>query len=379
MRLPISKQDRLLRDMAAQKEAESEEHAVLERYQNQAYASSMRGYMRTLFVLAIVGIFGFGYVMYTYPSLIFPQKSARLMGRRIMTIYPAALHVKRDLPRFFDSYAIVTPENLPARRAIRQVAAIRRIVIDSGRFNQKLTMQAWEHEDFTKQLPGQALDSFCGAGFRNQYLFQQKQKQDQVETASSIDDRTRIDDLMYWCIMQSGQHDGFVRWNVTVEASLTRGMLGVAGVYKDVETGQRRIRPSFLFLPIREPKKDDQDTGRSTTLPFKIMKWLLDPLNALYTQEDYEKVLYNFIEEEADRWVLLHAACTVSERSALDTTQRRVITECHDGSATGDEETCCSIYDPELRPYVPRQRHDDDDVERRRRLRLQREKHTDSS
>jgi hypothetical protein len=376
VRLPISKQQRLLRDMAAQNQAESEQRAVLERYQNEAYASSMKGYMRSLFLLAIVGIIGFGYVMYAHPSLIFPQRSARLVDRRIMIIYPAALHIKRDLPRFFDSYAIVTPDNLPARRAVRQVAAMRRIVIDSGRFNQKLKLQAWEHEDFTKQLPGQALDSFCGAGFKNQYRFQQKQQQDQVEASIDVDDRTRLDDLMHWCLMQSGQHDGFVRWNVTVEASLTRGMQGVAGVYTDPITGERKIQPSFLFLPIRAPKKDDQDTGMSTEVPFKIMKWLLDPANFQYIQEDYEKVLYKFIKEEADRWVLLHAACTVSERGTLDTTKRRVVSECHDSSATGDEETCCSIYDPQLQPYLPRVRHDDDedaDVERRKRLRLQRE------
>ena len=375
VQLPISKQQRILRDMAAQSEAESEERAVLERYQNQAYASSMKGYMRSLFLLVVVGIIGFGYVMYEYPTLIFPQRPARLVDRRIMTIYPAALHIKRDLPRFFDSYAIVTPENLPARRAVRQVAAIRRIVIDSGRFNQKLTLQAWEHEDFTRQLPGKSFDSFCGAGFKNQYRFQQKQQQDQVEPFN-IDDRTRLDDLMYWCLMQSGQHDGFVRWNVTVEASLTRGMQGVAGVYTDDITGERKVRPSFLFLPIRAPKKDDQDTGLSTEVPFKIMKWLLDPANFQYTQEDYEKVLYKFIKEEADRWVILHAACTVSERGTLDTTKRRVVSECHDSSGTGDEEICCSIYDPQLRPYLPRVPRDDDedvDVERRKRLRLQRE------
>jgi hypothetical protein len=98
--------------MAAQNQAESEQRAVLERYQNEAYASSMKGYMRSLFLLAIVGIIGFGYVMYAHPSLIFPQRSARLVDRRLMIIYPAALHIKRDLPRFFDSYAIVTPENL---------------------------------------------------------------------------------------------------------------------------------------------------------------------------------------------------------------------------------------------------------------------------
>jgi hypothetical protein len=112
VRLPISKQQRLLRDMAAQHEAESEQRAVLERYQNQAYASSMKGYMRSLFLLAIVGIIGFGYVMYEHPTLIFPQRSARLVGRRIMTIYPAALHIKRDLPRFL-SYAIRLRKSRP--------------------------------------------------------------------------------------------------------------------------------------------------------------------------------------------------------------------------------------------------------------------------
>jgi hypothetical protein len=158
---------------------------------------------------------------------------------------------------------------------------------------------------------------------------------------------------------------------------LTRGMQGVAGVYTDVETGQRRVRPSFLFLPIREPKKknDHQDTELSTTVPFQMIKWLINPVNALYTQADYEKALYKFIAEEADRWVLLHAACTVSERSTFDATQRRVATECHDDViATAEEETCCAIYDPQLGPYLIRHRNDDDDidVERRRKLRQQR-------
>jgi hypothetical protein len=174
--------------------------------------------------------------------------------------------------------------------------------------------------------------------------------------------------------MQSGQHDGFVRWNVTVEASLTRGMQGVAGVYTDAVTGERKVRPSFLFLPIRAPKKDDQDTGLSTEVPFKIMNWLLDPANFQYTQEDYEKALYKFIKEEADRWVLLHAACKASERSTLDTTVRVVPSVTTAVQVTW--KTCCSIYDPQLQPYLPRQRHDDDedvDVERRKRLRLQRE------
>jgi hypothetical protein len=214
---------------------------------SQAYGSTIKG------VLAIIGVVGFGYVMYAYPTLIFPQRSARLIDRRIMTICPSALHITRNLARIYDSYAISTSNHLPARRAVRQVAPIRRIAIDSGRFNQKLKLQAWEHEDCTRQLPGQALDSLCGAGFNRQFPMQQKQQQDQVEQVEAsidVDDRTRLDDLMYWCVMQTGQHDGFVRWNVRVEASLTRGMRGVAGVNTDTLTGERKVRPSFLFLPI---------------------------------------------------------------------------------------------------------------------------------
>ncbi len=108
------------------------------------------------------------------------------------------------------------------------------------------------------------------------------------------------------------------------------------------------------------------------------MKLLLDPANAEYTQEDYEKALYKSIEEEADRWVLLHAACTVSERSTLDKTQSESSPSLTTTAVllVGKEETCCSVYDPQLRPYLPKLNHDDDeavDVERRKRLRLQRE------
>jgi hypothetical protein len=97
--------------MAAQNEVQSKERAVLERHQNEACASSIKGYMRSLFLLAIIGIIGFGYMLYAHPTLIFTQRSARLVDRRIMTIYPVALHIKCNLPHFFDSYAIVTPEH----------------------------------------------------------------------------------------------------------------------------------------------------------------------------------------------------------------------------------------------------------------------------
>jgi hypothetical protein len=351
----MSKQQRILREMAAQQDLESEQTAVLMQTAHQAYSKTLQGYFQSLFLLLIVGIFGLGYVLFAYPDLLFLKRSPRLTDRRIMTIYPASLHIKRDLPRFFQNYATATPDNLQARLAVKQVAAVRWVVVDSGRFNHKLQLHAWEHEDFIGQLPGESLDSFCGAGFSNRYYVQRQQQ----VAVPNVDARNRPDDLVYWCLLQSGQHDGIVRWNVTAEASLTRGMKGVAGVY--TVNGQTRVRPSFLFLPIRDRKKNDQDTGLSTTVPFKMMKWLLNPGNAQYAQEDYEIELYNIIQEEADRWVLLNAACTVAERTPLDTSQRRLVTECHADSGTGNEEICCSIYDPQLGPYLPRSRRDDDD------------------
>ena len=61
---------------------------------------------------------------------------------------------------------------------------------------------------------------------------------------------------MYWCVMQSGQHDGFVRWNVTVGASLTRGMQGVAGVYTytDTLTSKLGSDPPYYFTHSRAQK-----------------------------------------------------------------------------------------------------------------------------
>jgi hypothetical protein len=64
--------------MAAQNELESPNNVPFSSgmYLNPAYASSMKGDMHAqfLFLLASVGIFGFGYVvMYEHPTLIFPQ------------------------------------------------------------------------------------------------------------------------------------------------------------------------------------------------------------------------------------------------------------------------------------------------------------------
>jgi hypothetical protein len=106
-------------------------------------------------------------------------------------------------------------------------------------------------------------------------------------------------------------------------------------------------------------------------------------------KKSLEEFLYQVIARENtnnNRWELLNAACTPSERAMLDAEQRRVATNCPKSSTgqttttttrTSDNEniiteedtgekyavlaTCCSFYDPNMKPFVRRRRRSSDD------------------
>jgi len=384
----VSKQQRLLRDMAAQQQLETARHSLLEHSQNQAYRHNCMSYMRILGLLAIIGCGGLYYLWLFHPASLWDTR-VKLVDRQLMTVYAPEINLRRDLPRFHGPYTIATAQNAPARAAVKKVAAARRIVTDADVYPQSIQLHAWEHSDFVRQLSTDtAKDRYCQAGFAVQYQRYTAAMED-AELVVVADAAARRDDLLYWCLLLSGQQDGFVRRNVTVEASLTRGMQGVAATYTMDNTP--RVRPSFLLLPIRFPKKDAADVTWSTRMPLHIMQWLLSTGGQFESREEYqaayETFLYRVVQlENTDgRWFLLTAACTSSERTALDATQRRLTTECpavnmtYNISENETNVTCCSIYDPKLLPYR-KNRHNvhEDDAARRLRLKRRREANNQS-
>ena len=278
--------------------------------------------------------------------------------------------------------AIVTEQNLPARRAVQHVAHQRRTVADAGEYHQKIALIAWEHDTFQQRV-GSMLDRRCGGtGWGNLYqravtdhaTIVMSHNGDPLGTAGNNSNRSSswvADTLLLSCLLTSGYADGWIHRTVKPVASLTRGLQGVAAVRMGTRT--KRIHSDLLWLPIltREQRRQQQQQSKhavspSTTLPLKIPQyWLAQTPNDINELEDivqkWEEFLYEVIAQEqavdSSRWVLLNAACRHSERNALAPTQKLVATTCLDENINGSktEEECCSFYDPNLEPLLPRQ------------------------
>jgi len=76
----------------------------------------------------------------------------------------------------------------------------------------------------------------------------------------------RREDLLIWCLIATNHHDGFVKFDVTVENTLTRGTRGAAAK----RIGQDRVHPSFVLVPIQEKKEQERQQSR-TMVPEKVL------------------------------------------------------------------------------------------------------------
>jgi len=273
--------------------------------------------------------------------------------------------------------AIATDENLPARRAVQNVAQLRRAVTNPGPFRQKITFQAWEHADFQRQLleqrPG-AMDHYCGGpGYETLYR----------AVIANINDNNNnnltvlADTLMLACLLRSGVSDGWVQRTVTpVASSLTRGEQGVVAVHGTL----KRVHSALLWLPILSmEERQKQEHAPSTVLPVEMTKYLLAtlPPSAIrnYQKHDvdqfvveWEEFLYKVVTKENKKnpstWVIWNAACSEAEKKELAVEQKLMAMACQPPAAAEEEEQvgeCCSFYDPNLKPFVPRRRRDDND------------------
>ena len=284
---------------------------------------------------------------------LFSSDSSRplLPSRNLVLIPPAHVSVKRMLPRVYRNYAVATPENAAARRVVRETAALRKFATHSGPYyRQHIALHTVEHEEVQAQLPtDQDKDAVCGSGFARAY---------------STKNAAARDHLVLFCLLALGTHDGYILWNTTLTASLTRGTQGVVAKY----VNQNRVHSSLLLLPIlsreRVAKKQQQANDAvqpSTLLPLPTLEWLIRRVTGDNSQTDYvrdlEEFLYARISQEPN-WVWLNAACSSADRARLEAQQqRRIGTTCSED----DMEECCSFYDPSMKVSAPRPQHQDED------------------
>ncbi|KAL7566256.1 hypothetical protein ACA910_011316 [Epithemia clementina (nom. ined.)] len=348
----LTKHQRMLRQIKAQRELEQEQQEIVGTFADGALKVLMLKYLKILWILITLG----GLLLYFYAPEVLSRwifgSKPRLVDRSLMTIYPSELQVRKSLPLFFKSYAIARTGNKVAREAVIHVAELRRAATDPGIYRQKIHIHAWEHADFGRQMRNHSMDDYCGKGFREQY-----------KGEPGLSSKTKRDDLLFWCLLANGHHDGYIKFELeTIESQITRARKGVAVRYTD----QKRIHSdSLLLLPLHDiiNLKEKKKLPPSTMIAYAALEWLRT--NAALADEVYkrlfEEFLFEWIEKEVGAWEFLNAACSAADRQRLASTERMIATTCKkeikaDAGNEDEEETCCTFHDPKLRPVL---RHED--------------------
>lgn len=354
-----TKQAQMLRQMQANRRMEEAQNKIVADFQNSALSGLAIRYFQFLLLVMLIGI---GLLLYVSPSyfLRFYDTRKKLPLRNLVLLYPRDIEIKSKIPRLFRQYALKTDSNTAVVEALQHVAAIREIATDTGIFRQQMHLHAWEFHDFFSQLPTEeSQDNVCGRGFSSAY-----RNFEHLERAQT--------DMILFCLLALGTHDGLLHWNTTIESSLTRGIKGVAA------HSEGRVHSSFLLLPILSQEQMDQQQRRqpgdppvppSTRLPVLVNSWLIETGNSLEKiPQDLDAyrnaigaIMYQIVQAEqkaSDSWVLLDAACTASMRTIKDAQYRRIATDC-----PNDGVNCCSYYDTSLPPFarfIPRRRIEKD-------------------
>lgn len=362
------RQRRMMRQMQVQRQREREEADNLNEYHNLTLRTNLRTFFTVVPFVLMVGI----YVLYTIsPSHVTAwfRRFEKLPDRRFLVLYPSDAEVKRLLPRKVRNFAVETPENKDARRLLQQFHALRTVASFAGKFHKRhdVSLNAWEVKgDFEWQLPKQKdMDRTCGKGFGKAYST--------YGAIPHLQERAQHD-LIVMCLMTLGTHDGYIRWNTTINSSISRGTRGVFGSYYREQNddgsfeGQGRASSDLLALPIlsleeiaerqKDPKKSDSNP--STEAQIFALHWLVDHSKkvssetslAEYTRE-FESALYEVINYEIEedmragrleRWLLLDVICSQAlQESWREKKYRRVATVCAENGG------CCFWFDRNIK------------------------------
>lgn len=341
---PPSQQQRMLLQMKAQQRLEKEQSQVVEAATGNAFADQLMKLLRTALLVLLIGG---GILWYYSPNSInkWSRRKPELPPRSLISIYPAYVNIRRDLPRFFHEYSLATPDNLPARQAIRHVAAdLKPMATNPGStFQQVIRLWPWEVEQFRRQLPNNdVLDAYCGKGAEMVYQYQPELREE----------------VVIWCLLAAGHDHGFVRFDVQkVYGSIARGIKGVAVMYDG--HANRAMTRSLLLLPFHKPQdiKKGKPLPPSTRVAMNVMSWLRQNAPLIAGADELmvamEEFLYFVIsKEDPSAWHWLYAACTATERQARQN-DPRVASMCTERQ---EEEAadCCVIYDPNLFEFYNR-------------------------
>jgi hypothetical protein len=130
----------MLRDMFAHERQERQEHQKIRCQQDNLYSGLLTSYFK---ILGVGGTALIVFLLYARPKFLFRHTTERLPTQHILTLYPPGLNIQEALPRFFQHYALVSPDNLKERLAVQRVHSLRKMVTNPGGHNQKSPWVLW--------------------------------------------------------------------------------------------------------------------------------------------------------------------------------------------------------------------------------------------
>jgi hypothetical protein len=307
---------RMLRDKAKESQEKRQIHGSLVKT-----SEKMSVYFLKLYIVVGTAIIVtlFAILNHVRPKFLFGDKTAKkIRPFRLSSIYPPEIVPDRDLPRFFRTYSIATPDNIDARSAMVKAIHSRKALRQSGA-TFKVYVRTWDSTDVTLLLDR----GVCGDDFGPVYY-------------SSSDERKN--DLVMWCFLGEHVAEGFYLNNmefVDSPLSLTQGK-GI--VIKSVASPEKSLSNSFYLHP-RDLMKEEQNMS---IIPSKVLTWMLDhPETEHDTYKEYRQKLSEYLhdlifdgEGTEDHFMILDEICQPFMPL------RTVAKAC-------EEDSCCYIVVPE--------------------------------
>lgn len=311
---------RILKDKASESQGEREWQETAQKGQETRnyYMTKFYVVFFTALVVTIVAILN-----HTRPSFLFKRRKAQ-PPMYLATIYPPNVVMERDLPRFFQTYSIATPNNKDARRAAIKVANSRR-ALKEGTGSLKVVLKAWDSSNIDLLLQR----NVCGKNFEDAYRSSSQQRQD---------------DLLMWCLLTTRITEGFFLESVEMidNAFITarkRGMMvRKADESSSEEEGTGRISNAYYL----HPRLPGEEEAKTAPIPAMVLGWLLNhPENDLSDpSKSLQEAIYDAVssmENGMDRYILLDEVCQATQP------RRAIGKHC----TNGPTEECCFFVVPE--------------------------------
>jgi hypothetical protein len=206
-------------------------------------------------------------------------------------MYPPNVVTERDLPRFFRTYTIATPENKEARMAAKRIAASRRAV-KKGNGNIRVILKAWDSSNIEQLMQRQ----ICGADFAQAYHYTSSQE--------------RKEDLVMWCLLATKVVEGFFLESVDMleSALIVARRRGI--VVKSSSSDSNVLNSYYLH-----PRNLEYETTKAI-LPSKVFAWILaNTEDVVPSTAEYRRMLQEYIHElvhsegNIDNYMVLEEVC----------------------------------------------------------------------